>query len=97
MAQGDMKAPRIIYRTYSFTNVPVTTRSGAGAYYLTGTSMNIAVSGYIPISVSVTNFDTWVGNVTPYIRPDNETMSLVSDVSQTLGLIGIRIAYIKND
>ena len=86
---------RIIYRTFTFTNVPVTTRSASGAYYLVDNSLNIGVSGYIPISATILDWGQWTANASPYIRTGSSTLAFTSDISQTLGSVTVHIVYIK--
>ena len=92
---NDQIKAQIICRTFTFTDVPVTTLSGSGAYFLAGNSLNIEVSGYIPISATVVDWSGWAANALPYIRNDNYSLSFVSDISQTLSEVKVRVVYMQ--
>lgn len=94
MASGPLKAAEIIHKNFTFTNVPITQRSAQGAYYSTITTMDVTVAGYTPIGVSLVTWDGWVAVAEPYIRTDNK-IAFVSDVSQTLNSVMLKVIYIK--
>ena len=96
MAQGTMKAPLVMYKRFNFSNIPITTRSGGGAYYAPAGSRNVAVDGYTAIGAAVCDWETLAANVVPYIAQSTQTIGFMSDISQTAGAIDIIVTYIKN-
>ena len=88
------QAPLVIYRDHSFDMVPITHLSAKGAYY-TDDALDVSVAGYTAIGVSVVTWTGWTAVALPYIRVDNK-VCLVSDVSQTITNVVVRITYIRS-
>ena len=94
MAEGYEPRPanEIIYRNYTITNHAVTSRSSSGAYY-SPTNYDISVSGFSPISICITSWSGLSAIVMPYIESGG--LGFSSDISQTIGGINVRVAYMK--
>ena len=80
------------YVDRSYSNVAITTKSGSGAYYKLQESYT--QSGYTVISVTLIGWSGATASFTPYYQANN--IAFMSDVSQTVGSVIVRVVLIKN-
>lgn len=84
----------IIYKNYTFENVAITSQSSSGMYY-TSTYFDISVTGYHPIGATICNWNYASANFVPYFNQNNSEIGFMSDISQTVRDISVRIIYKK--
>lgn len=68
----------------------ITKLSASGAYYSIS-EVDVSKTGYKPISCMIYYWSDVHANVTPYIY--NDKLGFLSDISQTIGSISVRIVY----
>lgn len=94
MAAGTIERPNdkaVFYYFYSLGNHAVTKQSTAGVYY-SQTELDVAREGLDPIGCFISYWSNISANFTPYITSSNK-LGFMSDVSQTLGEVGVIITY----
>ena len=82
------------YKDYVFNNVSVEQLSGRGAYY-TGTALTLSgiTSSNIIIGIVLKNWNGAKASFVPYLMTSS-TINIMSDVSQVINEIQIRVVYI---
>lgn len=94
MATGTIKRPNNKAVFFYFNDIiqhAVTKRSTAGVYY-SQTELDVAREGLDPIGCFISYWSGISANFTPYITSSNK-LGFMSDVSQTLGEVGVTITY----
>ena len=80
------------YKDVTLSNVAITTKSAYGAYYSDGAAMSGLVSSNVILSILVIGWNHAIASFNPYFQDGK--IRFLSDVSQTVSSIVVRVAYI---
>ena len=82
------------YKDYYFTNVAVTKKSAGGAYFSsTALSLNDLSNNNIIIGTIILDWGGTSASFVPY-APSNNSLNFMSDISQTITQVWVRVVYI---
>lgn len=88
------------------SSIPVTVKSAGGAYYgtfCTDSEVTTQLKQKYPniinwtlLSIEIVNWGTLAANINPYYSYDSNSFDIMSDISQTIGLLTLRFTvFIK--
>ena len=91
----NITVPELTTQDFSWNNTPITAASAAGAYWTGGSNyFSVAKSGYTPVAVYITDFGMAKANFNVFLNGNN--LAAMSDISQTVGQIKVKVLYIKS-
>ena len=86
----------IISKDYAFYDVDINTLSSSGAYYCNKT-YDVNVEGYVPISFTIRSWGYATGEFNLYYdRQSSDKLNFFADAKTTVGIVEIRVFYLKN-
>lgn len=76
-----------------FNNVPITNQSSSGAYYSTSGGDVSNIDDTSILNIRINDFVGASSSFVPYSALDSNHISFISDVSQTVKSISVRVYY----
>ena len=85
----------IYYKDYIFNNVPITTKGNPGSYYNTsGGDISTFDNNAVILNIKINDYSGASSSFVPFSVLDSNRVTFISDVSQTVKSITVRVFYV---